>query len=215
MWSAPQVLLLEDRPEELAALRLAVDRAGLEALPVPTPRRALSLLELCDPLLAVLDLDMAGVPAQERVITVEMVLQRLRDRHVNCIPLVYSACVETIEDQSRLFELHPHCLFQSKRQGEDRLLRRLNALLAARIGDLAGRQGVVVHLPSGEVFSHRIAVALLAASRAHHTLVLAASDARAARRFEGWLRRCGSSVSVRPAGNRHYRLSVEGVEPRH
>ncbi|MGI8564102.1 MAG: hypothetical protein ACR2MZ_11275 [Candidatus Dormibacter sp.] len=209
MWSAPQVLLLEDTPEELAALTLAVDRAGLEALPAPSPRRALSLLDRREPLVAVLDLDMARVPANERSITVEMVLQRLRRRHANCIPLVYSACVETIEDQVRLFELHPHCLFQSKRQGEQRLLRRLNGLLAAHIGDLAGRGGAVVHLPSGEVFSHRIGVALMAAWRANHTLVLAESDARAARRFEAWLRRQTSSVSVRAAGNRHYRLWLE------
>src|SRR2546427_2478043 len=205
MWAAPEVLILEDDPEQLATVEGAVRDAHLEPLAAPTPRRALTFLDYRDPLLAILDLDMSRVPAPERRIGVHDVLRRLQQRHVNCIPLVYSANVETIDDQARVYATHPQCLFQSKRHGLSRLIDRVSGLLSARVGDLAIRDGVVVHLPSGEAATHRVAVSLLAARRANRSLVLRDSDARAARRFRGWLSERGSSVHVRALGNRHHR----------
>ncbi|MDQ6771411.1 MAG: hypothetical protein M3024_00230 [Candidatus Dormibacteraeota bacterium] len=212
MWAAPEVLILEDDPEQLAALVDAVRRAHLDPVPASSPRQALARLENRRPLLAVLDLDMSLVPPGQRQRTVFDVLRSLRDRHVNCIPLVYSGRVETIDDQARVYEAHPHCLFQSKRYGADRLLERVDALLSARVGDLVVRDGLVVHLPSGERIGHRVAVSLLAAHRANRSLVLRESDARAARRFSGWLEAVGSCVRVRALGNRYYQLAVSDPE---
>jgi hypothetical protein len=156
---------------------------------------------------------MSRVPPAERAAGVDEVLRHLRRRHLNCIPLVYSAKVETIDDQARVYAAHPHCLFQSKRHGLDRLVERVGLLLTARVGDLTIRDGVVVHLPSGEAATHRVAVSLLAAQLANRSLVLRDSDARAARRFAGWLRERGSAVQVRALGNRHYRLARDEGEP--
>jgi CheY-like chemotaxis protein len=208
MWAAPEVLILEDDLEQLATVEHAVRDAHLEPLAAPNPRRALTFLDHRDPLLAILDLDMSRVPGPERRFGVNDVLRRLQQRHVNCIPLVYSANVETIDDQARVYAMHPQCLFQSKRHGLGRLLDRVGGLLSARVGDLAVRDGVVIHLPSGEAATHRVAVSLLAARRANRSLVLRDSDARAARRFGDWLRERGSSVHVRALGNRHYRLGL-------
>lgn len=208
MPAAPEVLILEDDPEELAALTRAVRSARLEALGASSPGRALALLRHRRPLLAIIDLDMSKLPLADRRVGVREVLRTLRERHLNCIPLVYSAAVETIDEQARIYAAHPHCLFQSKRHGDGHLLERVDALLSARVGDLVIRAGMVIHLPSGQRFSHRVAVALLTARRAHRPLVLGESEARAARRFQGWLCRCGSSVRVQALGNRHYQLTL-------
>src|SRR3989454_2944751 len=148
MWAAPEVLILEDDLEQLAAVEQAVRDAHLEPLAAPNPRRALTFLDHRDPLLAILDLDMSRIPAPERRVGVQDVLRRLQQRHVNCIPLVYSANVETIDDQARVYAAHPQCLFQSKRHGLERLVERVSGLLSARVGDLAIRDGVAVHLPA-------------------------------------------------------------------
>lgn len=150
---------------------------------------------------------MSLAPAAERRIGVHDILRRLHQRHVNCIPLVYSAAVETIDDQAAVYLSHPHALFQSKRHGDRHLLERVNGLLSGRVGDLAVQDGVVVHMPSGETFPHRVGVALVTARKANRALLLNESDARAARRFQEWLEARVSSVVVRPLGGRHYQLA--------
>ena len=210
MWAPPEVLVLEDDPEQLRLLQELVQGAHLEPLCASSPRQAMTRLESRRPLLAIIDLDMSRAPVAERQVTVHDLLRRLHQSHVNCIPLVYSAAVETIDDQAQVYLAHPHALFQSKRHGDERLLERVNSLLGGRVGDLAVRDGVVVHLPSGTTMPHRVAVSLLTARRANRSLVLNESDARAARRFQVWLERVGSPVRVRALGNRHYQLAVDG-----
>ena len=212
MWAPPEVLILEDDLEEQRELAEVVRRAHMEPVTASGPRQAMSRLEHRRPILALIDLDMSRAPAEERRVTVHDVLRRLHGQHVNCIPLVYSAAVETIDDQARVCQAHPHALFQSKRHGAGRLLERIHGLLGGQVGDLALRDGVVVHLPSGRTNGHRVAVTLVTARRANRGVVLSASDARAARRFEEWLARTGSSMLVRPLGSRHYQLAAR--EPR-
>jgi CheY-like chemotaxis protein len=207
MRAPPEVLVLEDDLEQLQALQRLVEAANLEPLATASPRQAMARLEGRRPILAIIDLDMSRAPAAERRVSVHDVLRRLHQRHVNCIPLVYSAAVETIDDQAAVYLAHPHALFQSKRHGEGRLLERVNGLLGGRVGDVGIREGVVVHLPSGETFAHRVGVALVTARRANRALLLSESDARAARRFQDWLEGHASSVLVRPLGGRHYQLA--------
>jgi CheY-like chemotaxis protein len=211
--SPPEVLVLEDDPEELAAIQRVVRTARLEPIAALGPRTALSRLASHDPLLALIDLDMSRAPGTERGASVHDVLRRLYLHHLNCIPLVYSAGVETIDDQARVYESHPHALFQSKRHGFGRLVERIEGLLSGHVGDLAVRGGVVVHLPTGVTMNHRVAVSLLAAKRAHRAVMLNESDARAARRFQEWLRAIGSIVLVRSLGRGHYQLAVREANP--
>jgi CheY-like chemotaxis protein len=209
----PEVLLLEDDLEELQALEEVVRGASLEPVTASGPAQALARLDHHDPLLAVIDLDMSRAPASERRAGVHDLLRRLHADHLNCIPLVYSAGVETIDDQARVYESHPHALFQSKRHGLPRLLQRIESLLGGRVGDLALRRGVVVHVPSGRTTNHRVAVTLLAARRANRGVVLRESDARAARRLNDWLDEVGSNVLVRALGGRHYQLATRDPGP--
>ncbi len=214
MLAPPEVLVLEDDLQELQALADAIRGVCLEPITASGPRQALSRLASRDPLLAVIDLDMSRAPAPERRATVQDVLRRLHTSHLNCIPLVYSAGVETIDEQARVYQSHPHALFQSKRHGFDRLLERIEGLLGGRVGDLAVRGGRVVHLPSGRTMNHRVGVALLTAKRANRSVVLRPTDARAARRFQDWLGEVGSCVLVRALGGRHYQLALRaGAEP--
>jgi CheY-like chemotaxis protein len=206
----PEVLILEDDPEQLRSLARAVEAARLAPIAAASPRLALSLLDRRQPLLAIVDLDMSRAPVADRRPGPYQVLGRLHERHPNCIPVVYSVHVETIDDQARACLAHPHALFQSKRYGEAGLMERVDGLLNARCGDLAVRGGLVVHLPSGDAATHRVAVSLVAAKRANRSLWLGESDARAARRFEAWLRRHGSPVRVRALGHRHYQLAARG-----
>jgi CheY-like chemotaxis protein len=211
MQALPEVLVLEDDPEQLATLVQAIRKAGLEPLAARSPKQALSRLRNFHPIMAILDLDMSQVPLDERAGGVHEVLRQVHSRHVNCIPLVYSAAVETIDEQAEVFGAHPHALFQSKRHGLDQLVRRVDGLLSARVGDLAVQGGMVVHLPGGASHSHRVAVSLVTATRANRTLYLNDSDARAARRFQRWLEEVGSQVGVRPLGGRFYQLAVGGA----
>lgn len=208
MVAPPEALLLEDDLEELRALEDVVRNAGLDPIPARGPRQALARLKNHDPLLAVVDLDMSRAPAEERGANAHEVLRELHRHHLNCIPLVYSAGVETIDEQARVYLSHPHALFQSKRHGFDSLLTRIERLLGGNICDLAVKGGVVVHLPSGRTMRHRVAVTLLTAKRANRSLVLRDSDARAARRFQEWLDELGSPVLVRALGGRHYQLAI-------
>jgi hypothetical protein len=72
--------------------------------------------------------------------------------------------------------------------------------------------GRVRHGPTGKDFPHRVAVALLVATRAESAeIVLDDSEGRAARRFERWLRDdVGSAVQVRHDRS-HYQLVVDGL----
>jgi DNA-binding NarL/FixJ family response regulator len=208
MWAPPEVLVLEDDLDELRELEEVIRRAHLDPLPASGPRQAMTRLERRRPILAVIDLDMSRAPRAERRVSVHDVLRELHAGHVNCIPLVYSAGVETIDDQARVYETNPHALFQSKRHGPARLVERIESLLSGRVGDLAIRDGVVVHLPSGETMVHRVGVSLLAARRANRSVLLGDTEARAARRFQDWLDRVGSPVMVRSLGSRHYQLAI-------
>jgi CheY-like chemotaxis protein len=210
MFAPPEVLVLEDDPAQLTAVVDVIRAAGLEPLQARSPAQAMSRLAHFQPILAVLDLDMSMAPPEERTTSVHDVLHRLRDTHINCIALVYSAAVETIDQQAAVYDAHPTALFQSKRHGLDRLVARIDGLLTSRLGDLAVRGGMVTHLPSGAHHNHRVAVTLITATRANRTLHLGDSDARAARRFQRWLEEVGSRVTVRPLGNRFYQLAVMG-----
>jgi CheY-like chemotaxis protein len=177
------------------------------------PRKALSMLDYHRPVLAILDLDMSKAERTGR--SVEEVLERLYERHGVCIPIVYSVNVGTVERRDWIAGLHAYALVQDKRDGEDALARRMRRLLLARYGDLVIDGGTVRHVPSGRAFSHRVGVSLLLAKRANLEVALDESEARAARRFQRWLRdEVASTVRVRPYRNRHYELELgDGADP--
>jgi CheY-like chemotaxis protein len=202
-----EVLVLEDEPDQLRRLGAAVAATGLQPLLCEHPRKALAMLDYHRPVLAIVDLDMGKAEQTGR--SVKEVLERLYERHGVCIPIVYSVNVGTVERRDWIAGLHAGALVQDKRDGEAALARRMRRLLLARYGDLLIDAGTVRHVPTGRVFAHRVGVSLLLAKRANLEVALDESEARAARRFQRWLREdVGSTVRVRPYRNRHYELEL-------
>lgn len=75
-----------------------------------------------------------------------------------------------------------------------------------RVGDLVVEDGVTVHEPSGERFSHYVGVSLLVGTVLGFTVVLDEAEADAARRMRTWLKRVGSRVQVLSSSRHGYRL---------
>lgn len=209
-----EVLILEDDPEQRARIGDAISATGLIPLLAEHPRKALAMLDVHRPVLAIVDLDMSKAAQTGR--TVEEVLDRLYERHGVCTPIVFSVNVGSAERRDWVAGLHAYALVQDKRDGEEALLQRTRRLLRARFGDLAIDGGAVRHLPTGSVFPHRVGVSLLLARRANLEVALDDSEARAARRFQRWLREdVASTVRVVPYRNRHYELVlVDGATAR-
>ncbi|HYZ01643.1 MAG TPA: hypothetical protein VFA92_09125 [Candidatus Binatia bacterium] len=200
-----EILVLEDDPQELQRVQVAMTRAGLPALPARNPDSALATLPYRKPVLAVIDLDMSKAEPGEK--TVEDVLAWLYEWSAECMVIVYSAHVGTIEQQEPVYAVHPYVLFQDKRDGDYALIQRIERLLAARFGDLSISRGKVRHGPTGRMYPHRVAVSLLMAKRAKQALYLDDTDARAARRFNRWLEdQVRSSVRVISHRDRRYEL---------
>lgn len=203
-----EILVLEDDPQELQRLQIAMARAGLPMLPAQNPDSALAILPYRKPVLAVIDLDMSQAPQSEK--SVSDVLAWLYEWSAECMAIVYSGHVGTIEQQEPVYAVHPYVLFQDKREGEYALVQRIERLLAARYGDLSISRGKVRHGPSGRMYPHRVAVSLLMAKRAKQPLYLDDTDARAARRFNRWLEdHVRSSVRVVSHRDRRYELVLD------
>ena len=203
-----EILVLEDDPQELQRVQAAMTRAGLPVLPATNPDSALSILPYRKPVLAVIDLDMSkSEPAQK---TVNDVLAWLYEWAGECMVIVYSSHVGTIEQQEPVYAIHPYVLFQDKKEGDHSLLTRIERLLAARFGDLSISRGKVRHNPSGRLYPHRVAVSLLMAKRVKQPLYLDDTDARAARRFNRWLQdNVHSPVRVMSHRDHRYELILE------
>jgi hypothetical protein len=185
-----EILVLEDDPQELQRLQVAMARAGLPMLPAQNPDSALSVLPYRKPVLAVIDLDMSQAPPSEK--DVNDVLAWLYEWSAECMVIVYSGHVGTIEQQEPVYAVHPYVLFQDKRD------------------DLSISRGKVRHGPSGRMYPHRVAVSLLMAKRAKQPLYLDDTDARAARRFNRWLEdHVRSSVRVVSHRDRRYELVLD------
>jgi CheY-like chemotaxis protein len=203
-----EILVLEDDPQELQRVQVAMTRAGLPVLPASTPDTALAILPYRKPVLAVIDLDMSKAADSER--TVNDVLSWLYEWAGECMVIVYSSHVGTIEQQEPVYAIHPYVLFQDKKDGDHALIQRIERLLAARFGDLAISRGKVRHGPSGRMYPHRVAVSLLMAKRIKQPLYLDDTDARAARRFNRWLHdQVGSQVRVMSHRDHRYELVLE------
>ena len=206
MGAKPEVLVLEDDPDQLRQVTQAIKEAGLIPLAAEHPRRALALLHTGRPILAVIDLDMSK--AEKTGYTVEQVLERLLEDFGACTPIIYSAHVGRIEQRERVARIHPYAQIQDKKEGLASLIDRLRKMLQASFGDLVIKSGSVHHQPSGKRFKHRVAVSLVVATKLRRDIRLDETEARAVRRFSRWLdHEVGSEIQVRPFRNRHYDLA--------
>jgi CheY-like chemotaxis protein len=207
-----EALILEDDPEQMAAVVQAMRDVHLEPLPTNSPDRALNKLRYYQPVLAVLDLDMSMAPASEH--DVGDVLQALYERCGGCFVIVYSVRADEIEERKRIERIHPMAMFVSKLDGQAALIERIRRMMGVHFGDLLVRRGVTFHEPSGQTFGHRVAVSLVLGAALGQEIVLDDTEAKAARRMRGWLREVGSPVEIVDLGHRAYTLEVpQQAEP--
>ncbi|MFN2568510.1 MAG: hypothetical protein ABR564_02785 [Candidatus Dormibacteria bacterium] len=206
-----EVLILEDDVEELDGLRRHF--AGRNFHPLATRSAAHAIRALRNnlasnrPAVAVVDWDLSKAPDQSYSST--DFLSILARQVPECLPIVYSANVDSFRVRSDIHRAHPRAWLHDKREGEESLLARVDRMLDKTVEDLCVRDGaVVVHLPSRDEHHHREAVRLVV----HYPEVVTLhsdTSTRAARRFGDWLTRHGSRVSLVSHGNRRYRLTAE------
>lgn len=208
MWAKSQVLILEDDDQERQLLKDLIRENGMDPIALKEPGAVMRVIESYNPVLAIIDLDMSKAKSTDGK-TVPDVLRKLANDYGNCIPLVYSAKVETIDDQAKVYEIHKYALFQSKKMGPQKLMERIRGLLKAHVADLEVSNARVIHRPTGLTYQHRVAVNMLMAKRSGQHVTLNDTDARAARRFDEFLMEVKSPVWVRASGDRLYDLIEE------
>jgi CheY-like chemotaxis protein len=206
-----QALIVEDDPDQLATIVSVVRDVHLEPLPARSPDQALNKLIYHQPVLAILDLDVAG--EGEARGSIDDVLLRLYQYFGGCFVIVYSERAEELHQRRKVHAIHPLAMFVSKQDGDKALSDRIHGMMSGRVGDLVVRQGVTYHEPSGRTHQHRVGVSLILGATLDQEVVLDDTDAKAARRMDAWLRRVGSQVRVVDQGRRCYALYVtEGRE---
>ena len=206
MYNQVTVLVLEDDPDQLAAIRGLVENAGLRAVCADNPSQALRLMELNPPVLAVIDRDMSR--ANDREKTSLDVLATLDRRHPTCTVFVFSNAIGTLAQQAQVWAAHKSAILHEKRFGSDTLLRRIRQFVTPTVGDIHMRDGVVRHRRTGAVHTHRVACALVMAFPRALTLNTA-DQVKAAQRFRDWLGKNSACVSLVAKGNRLYELVLD------
>lgn len=206
MYNQATVLILEDDPDQLGAIRGLIESSGLRAVCADNPSKALRLMEQLPPVLAVVDRDMSQANDLDR--TSLDVLAALDRRHPTCTVFVFSNAIGTLAQQSQVWAAHKSAILHEKRFGTETLLRRVRQFVTPTIGDLEMRDGAVRHRRTGAVVTHRVACALMMAYP--RALTLAEADqVKAAQRFREWLGKNSSCVQLTAKGNRLYELSVD------
>jgi DNA-binding NtrC family response regulator len=200
------VLILEDDPDEMAAIRGLVENSGLRSVCAESPSKAIRLMERLPPLLAVIDRDMSRAGDHDR--TSLDVLAALDRRHPTCTVFVFSNAIGTLAQQAQVWAAHKSAILHEKRFGSDTLLRRIRQFVTPRVGDLEMRDGAVRHRGTGAMVTHRVACALMMAYP--RALTLATADqVKAAQRFRDWLVRNSVCVRLVAKGNRLYELTLD------
>lgn len=205
-----EVIILEDDAEKLEDLRQHFIRKRFHPLTARSASRAISTLknnlESSRPVIAVVDWDLTKAPDQSYTATDFL---SLLSRDVpECLPVVYSANVDSFRVRSEIHRAHPRAWLHDKREGDQSLMDRVDRMLDQTVEDLRVKDGsVVIHIPTKDEHHHREAVRLVV----HYPeIVTFHSDTatKAVRRFGEWLNKHGSRVTLISHGNRKYRLTV-------
>lgn len=207
-----EVVILEDDAETLEELRSHFAGKGFHPMVARSAARAIAAVrnnrQSNRPVLAVVDWDLSHAP--DRSLGSADFLSMLARELPECLPVVYSANIDSITVRSQVHRAHPRAWLHDKREGDTSFFERVDRMLDRSVADLRVRGGtVVVHEPSADVHHHREAVRLVL----HHPEVVAFhSDTatKAVRRFGEWLAQHGSEVCVVSHGNRRYRLALRG-----
>ncbi len=200
-----EALVLEDNPREAQEVAALTTACGLTTLTTRSPQQAVRLLRTHAPTLAIIDWNMELSPDPDR--TSEVALKEICRLHRDATTIVYAANVGSdLTLQERIAIAHPSAVTHDKRLGLDTLMTRVRKLLERRVGDLAIDLGCVVHIPSGQRFTHRVAVKILLAYPRDICAPRRSAAYQSLYRFQVWLRDVQSSVAVDAKRGGFYRL---------
>jgi hypothetical protein len=213
-----ECLILEDEPDRLRDLERVITEAGMLPVGTRSAAQALAKLEarapLAPPVMAIVDRDMTKAPDQTRTST--EVLQYLYHHMPECLVIVYSGNIDSVEARTEVTRAHPRALLHDKRGASNAdLMERVRAIVSATVGDICVRDGRVWHLgedcaacaAGNQHLRHWVAVSLVMNYEGAVTL---RSDtmARAARRFRDWLAMHHSAVEMLALGGGKYQLRI-------
>lgn len=205
-----EILILEDDTQKLEDLRQHFIRKRFHPLTARSASRAISVLknnlDSSRPVLAVVDWDLTNAPDHDYSSTDFLCV--LAKEAPECLPIVYSANVDSFRVRSEIHRAHPRAWLHDKREGDISLLERVDRMLDLTVADLRVKDGsVVIHIPSKDEHHHREAVRLVV----HYPEIVtfhSDTSTKAVRRFGDWLSKHGSRVALISHGNRKYRLTI-------
>lgn len=169
----------------LIEVRDALERVGLVCTGVTGMRQAHWVLEELPVAAAVVHWDD----------TVRPLLELLASSHAG-VPTVAVADASDTAQVRAITDAHPWALLHDARLDVRSLAQRVERLVGKRAGDLALRPTGVVHLPSGAVYRHPLAVRLVTAYPNWLALDGGPAVRSAVCRFRSWLRELGSCAGV-------------------
>ncbi len=210
MRSIAECLILEDDKLKASQIKQAAEKAGFYPRVAYSALQALNLLELhmklSPPVLAIIDRDMTYAPDKTR--TSLEVLSFLSRKLPECLTIVYSANLSTPEARVEIIKAHPRAFLHDKYGTEEDLFTRIEAILGKKVGDLSIKNGNVVHLPSGDLFHHYVAISLIL-QYPNAVFLRTETMTKAKSRFSIWLKEHNSNVTLKSLGDKRYLLKVK------
>jgi hypothetical protein len=178
-------------------VRAVAERAGFVVHNALTYRDALLMLDDLHPVVAVVE-EGGGVDRSD-LPTI------LRRGHPTCAVVVWGAFSEPVTGAGHISLSHPHAIAVDGGLGAIALVRTVEKLASARVGDVGIRFGSVRTETLAPPTTHRIAAALVLA-HPRPIPILQVADLKAAQRFGMWLRKYSKTTRLRALGGRHYEL---------
>lgn len=205
-----QVLLFTDRAAAIAPeLARHLTRAGIQTKRCSTSSVAAWLLEerpysLC--LIHLTDNTCGGDNTRA-------LLQRLHRSYPHLIAIVTAPTSATPNWPAMVCQSHPGVLTHAlDADAIPMLVDRVRRLLGRSIGDVASQGGLLMHLPTGTIFTHPVATRLVSAYPHWIRVPRAGGGVTAVFRLRKWLDGCGSQVSVEALrGTGEYRIVCSEV----
>lgn len=192
------VIILEDHEATAKELVSCIRAEDLVPRYFPSSKALYERLQIWGdephPLLAIIDLEMSNAPEADRNPTSFDCLRLLAKDFPDVLTIVYSGNLEQDSHRTAVWKAHPRALLHDKHQYQDKtgkgdvreLQTRIKVLLTKEVGPFKIYQGLVLHAPSFDFFTHEVGVRILLAhpggARVHGQ-----AETKGAQRFRRWV----------------------------
>ncbi len=208
------VLILEDHEPTSKELAANVKSNGLWPRTFANSRLLHERLSVWGeephPLMAIIDLDMSLAKESDRWPSSFDCLHLLNRDFSDVAVIVYSGALDSDARRTAVWKAHPKALLHDKGNISE-LQSRMDSLLTKEVSDFIIYHGLVMHVPTNDVFPHEVgARILLAYPGVVH--VHGQAEARAAQRFRKWIVEHNPKMTIQNQLRHTYRLTdaIEG-----